>query len=178
MVIFRNDDINPSTDFNNVKKQYNVIRELVPDVEIWQGVTLFGKENKKGSVYADTPFKDKPTDWFFDIDNYYSHKSCNLSDKQCSHGLFHADHTRMSRDAQAMSIIGSCKILKSDTFLPPFNRYNGETKLICKENGIHMITKTGWKNLIFNDFDPNHKLWYWHSWEWSAKALESKLCLK
>ena len=95
--------------------------------------------------------------------------------KVASHGLYHIDHSKVSRQTQEMSIIGSCAYLKTDKFVPPFNKFNKETSDICFDNGIQMCASTAWKNLEFEKFDPLRELWYFHSWRWTPKQLKEFL---
>jgi hypothetical protein len=91
-----------------------------------------------------------------------------------SHGLIHLDHSRVGYDAQEMNILTSCNLLKTNMFIPPFNRYNEDTVKICEKNGIELLVG-GWKSLKFNEYDPEHEKWYLHPWEWKQIG---ELCKK
>lgn len=173
-LIFRNDDINPNTNFYRLGKMYLAILSVFPEAEIWSCVTLFGKTNKDGSVYPGVPFKDNPLKWFYDVDDvmpYYD----EIFGKLVSHGLLHADHSELTKDAQEMSIVTSCKFLKTNTFVPPFNRYNLATVDVCKDNNIKLVTNQGWKNFEYEKFDVTQKKWYFHSWRWTPDSLKKLL---
>lgn len=160
---------------SELSDSYAVIRDLIPSSEIWSGVTLFSEKNSFGSIYEDIPFKDKNNDWFYKANQFIGDLNKVPLSRICSHGLYHADHSRLNYDAQQMSILGSCKYLNSNIFIPPFNRYNEHTEFICDEYDIKLIRKEGWKSLEFESFDPEHKLWYWHSWRISASQLKRML---
>lgn len=175
MYIFRNDDVNPSTDSKQLYETYYVIRRLFPEAIIYSGVTVFGKQNKQGSVYMPTPFKGRELEWFYDIDSviWPSHF---IPGDIVSHGLFHIDHTKVDRQTQEMSIISSCRFLRTGIFVPPFNKYNHMTEIICEKNKINLIKNDeGWKSLDCNNFDPSHKKWYFHSWKFTPDELGRKL---
>lgn len=174
-MIFRNDDINPSTDLDTLYEMYEVIGRLFPSSMIISCVTLFGIWNDKQAVYPDLPLKNKPTEWFYNV-NRVLHKHSHVIGDIASHGLFHVKHSTLSRDAQEMSILGSCNFLNTKKFVAPFNDYNANTVDICKGNGIELLTKEyDWKSLEFNKFNPDHKFWYFHSWRYTKKQLMDKL---
>ena len=72
-----------------------------------------------------------------------------------------------------MSIFVSCSLSQSMIFVPPFNKWNQDTEDICKEQGITLIKfEDGWLCMEYNDFDPNHDLWYVHSREFKLEEFE------
>lgn len=177
-LIFRNDDINMNTDFFELDNMYSIIRSMFPSCEIWSCVTIFSKKNELGSVYPMPPFKDKPLSFFFDVNLFCDRYDPMKGVKIASHGLWHIDHSNVSRDLQEASIITSCKLLGTHTFVPPFNRWNKETEDICLNNNIKLVKfEEGWKSLEHNHFSPTHLLWYWHSWAYTPRALMDKLKL-
>lgn len=174
-LVFRNDDINPSTDFVDLYRKYDVIKKKFPDSQIMSAVSLFGRSNNYGSVYSEVPFKEKPLPWFYDVDAFLGSLQ-NIYGNIASHGLFHVDHTKISKDAQEMSILSSCHLLKTKKFVPPFNRWNKETLLICSENNIQLVRiEEGWKSLDFQPYDNSTNLWYFHSWKFTVKDFERTL---
>lgn len=174
MIVFRNDDVSFNTDKKKLANIYGIIHNLFPNAEIWSCITIFSQNNFKGSVYQDTPFKNREINWF------YKNADVVMSDyrhplyKIASHGLYHIDHSKVSRDTQEMSIIGSCSYLKTDIFVPPFNRFNQDTIDICFDNSIK-FNKDGWKSLEHNVFDSRHKFWYFHSWSLTINKLKDML---
>lgn len=175
MLHFRNDDVNPSTDLERLYEMYECISRFYPGVKIISGVTLFGIWNEKEAVYPDLPLKTKTNKYLYNTNRLmtrYSHVIGEIA----SHGMFHVDHSKLSKDAQEMSIVGSCNFLKTDKFIAPFNHYNETTIDVCVENKIELVTKNhNWKSLEFNEFDSSHKYWYFHSWRYSLKSLREKL---
>lgn len=173
-IVFRDDDISANSDQKKLASIYGTIHNLFPEAEVWSCITLFCQNNFKGSVYLETPFKNKEVNWFYknanSFMNDYRHPMCKIA----SHGLYHIDHSKVSRETQEMSIVGSCSYLKTDLFVPPFNRFNQDTIDICFNNSIKIKTDE-WKSLHFNEFDSSHKYWYFHSWEFSINQLKDKL---
>ena len=173
MIIFRNDDVNANTDPQQLKDIYDVIDDFPGEVQILSAVSVFSRYSDDGAVYPDSPFKSNPIDWFYDVDQVVGNMTIyNVA----SHGLFHVDHTQLTRDAQEMSILGSCSFLETRTFVPPFNKWNEDTQDICRENNISLVGPgQKWLSLEFNDFDPNHKHWYFHSWRYTPETMRATL---
>lgn len=81
----------------------------------------------------------------------------------CSHGLVHIDHRLMGREAQELSIVASCSLLKCKVFVPPFNKWNADTESVCQEHGIRLVKfEDGWLSMEHNAWQPQHALWYCH----------------
>jgi hypothetical protein len=94
--------------------------------------------------------------------------------ERASHGLIHIDHRLLDEPAQEMSILVSCSIAKSKTFVPPFNKWNKHTEKICSENNIELIKfENGWKCIEYNKFHPDQKLWYVHHREMSVENFKN-----
>lgn len=173
-LIFRNDDVCANTDVKKLSSIYGAIHNIFPDAEIWSCITIFAQSNFKGSIYRDTPFKDNDINWFYKNVDIHIPDYRHPLYKVASHGLYHIDHSKVSRGTQEMSILGSCAFLKTNTFVPPFNKFNQDTLDICFDN--HITIKTdGWKSLEHNVFDSRHRLWYFHSWRFTTNQLKDKL---
>ena len=177
-MIFADHDINPNTDFDNMKGCYAVIKELFPTADIISGVNIMGSDNETGSVYPNPPFKNKPVEWFYKVDNFLPLEGLPKT-TIASHGLIHVDHTKIDTDAQEMSIVVSCNLLGAKMFIPPFNKFNEDTLQICEDNKIEiLLTSHGWKSLEFNKFDINYDKWYFHSWRYTPETLKEALSAK
>lgn len=176
-MIVRFDDISPNTNIYKMNYLIKVLEDAIPDLEIWLAVNMFSKSSTVNSVYPDVPFKDKPKDYFYNVDRTFLPHIFNR--KLVSHGLIHCDHSRIGIDAQEMSIVSSCKYLETDVFVPPFNRWNEATELVCKENGIKLQKiSDGWLSMEHNDFNPKHDKWYLHPWKWTPEELGDYLASK
>jgi len=194
-IILRDDDVSANTNKTALLEMYAIFRRRFSDTEFWYATSPLSKKITEtfapNSVYPDPPFKHRERSFFYDVDNlgsivtnldgqvavYFSGRYLKLDNsKVVSHGLLHMDHSQLDRDAQEMSIITSCRLLDTDTFVPPFNKFNGTTKEICDDHGIQLIEyEGGWKSLEFNDFNPDHKLWYYHSWRWTPETFKEKI---
>lgn len=174
-MIFRNDDINPNVRLEIVDRYYDIIHSLFPSAEIISCVTLFGVGNYRGAIYPQVPFKDKPLDFFYNVDTCIREIHTYPNTQIASHGLFHVDSTKLDYQAQEMNIVGSCNFLKTRIFVPPFNRYNSITEEICEKNGIMLVKPDSWKSLEYEDFNMEHKNWYFHSWKMTPEKLRGIL---
>lgn len=174
-MIFRNDDVNYNTDKNKLAAIYGVIHSLFPDAEIWSCITLFAGKNDKQAIYSDLPLKSHPTKWFYKNTDTFMYDYRHPMYKIASHGLYHIDHTKVSRETQEMSILGSCSYLKTNKFVPPFNKFNQDTLDICFDNEITMCSSPAWKNFEYEKFDPLHENWYFHSWRFTPNQLKEVL---
>lgn len=172
-MIFRNDDVTFNTDPKVLCDMYDLIKEAFPQAEIWSCVSVFAEKTELGSVYNDIPFKDKHKKWFYKAKEIA--KPSWFPGRIVSHGLYHADHSKLDYDAQEMSIVGSCNYLDTKIFVPPFHRYNKETVDICNRNGIHLASLYRWRSLESNNADPNFRNWYFHSWRMTVEQLRQRL---
>jgi hypothetical protein len=171
-MIIRFDDVCSRTDENKLK---DLISECSKYGDVWLSVNIFSQHSDKESVYPNVPFKDSSVSSFYKVDEiYFETPMTHLAGiRMCddyavvSHGLVHCDHSRISRDAQEMSIVTSCNFLQTDVFVPPFNRFNQDTEDICRVNNIQLAKLSeGWKSMEHNAFDSSHQLWYLHPWRW------------
>lgn len=174
---FRFDDVCANTSRLDLYAMTGRIKAMYPDAEIIYAITIFSKANLEGSVYPKPPFKDNPHHFFYDVDQIFMRTYEDIT--TASHGLIHGDHSRLGYDAQEMSIVMSCKILKTNIFVPPFNRWNSSTEDVCRNNGIKLLkSEDGWKSLDCEDFDSNHELWYLHPWKYNIGTFRKKLGLE
>lgn len=178
-MIFRNDDVSANTDLKKLGRMYGHLMAEFPDCEIINGVSLFAKDSEDEALYPELPLKHHSLDWFYDVDKFINLKDLvNLQGGIASHGLLHVDHSKLTAQAQAMSILTSCRFLDTKRFIPPFNCINEDTKRICNANGIELIGNLGeveWRSLESLDFDPSHKHWYFHSWRVPVDEFERKI---
>jgi hypothetical protein len=104
-----------------------------------------------------------------DYRKFYGVNTCGIPDVPdwvtvCSHGLVHVDHRLIGRDAQEMSILVSCNLLRSRIFVPPFNKYDSNMIDICRTNGIHLVCfEDGWRSIEHERYSPSVLNWYLHS---------------
>lgn len=175
-LVFRNDDVNVNTSLIQLGGMYEDIRTRFPEAEIWSVVSSVGRASGKQSVYPDLPLRNHELEYFFDkADALWIPKNRFFNfGKIVSHGLVHCDHAKMSYDAQLMSIVTSCRVLDTNIFVPPFSSSNSDTVRICHQNGIHLsLPSEGWKSLEAEPFDPNHELWFFHSWRFTPESFRN-----
>ncbi len=177
-LIIRNDDVSASSDMTSIFEMYDLIWKRFPDAIIWSGVSVFSR-GRANSIYPELPLKEKPIEWFYNADKMWRwvFEKMYEGDKHkiISHGLYHVDHSQLSKDAQVMSILGSCKYLKTDIFAPPYGWGNNDMVNICRDNNIQLLLNADWKSLEFNKFDSRHKRWYFHSWRYTIPRLKEQL---
>ena len=93
-----------------------------------------------------------------------------------SHGLIHIDHRLLPFDAREMSIVTSLSLIKSRIFVPPFNKYNKNTEMVCEENEIDLIKwEDGWNHLGYQPFANDGRNYYVHLHDYPGEKLFSIL---
>jgi len=177
-MIFRNDDINPNTDFAALEAMYRTIRRYFPAATIISAVNLLAQSSKDGSAYAAV----KPVDIdFAGVDKMLGREELEniraWSDEVVSHGLAHLDHRALPAEMQEFSIRASCSILGTKVFVPPFLRANGYTRRICEARGITIFgldDEELWLSLDRDRMDPSRKLVVFHSWTMTPEIFASR----
>lgn len=192
--IIRFDDINSNTNFDKLHDIYEIIKTFDSDIEIMFGVSLLSfdltktymqetnrKEIDKERVFPPifTALSDfrafyKP-DYIFDWEPILTRfRRGNFI--LASHGLIHVDHRLLTREVQEFDILISCSILKSQFFIPPYNKYDKHTEAICDENKIELIKfEDGWRHACANKFcDSDHGIfnYYLHPFDMTVDQFE------
>lgn len=161
-ITVRVDDVSPNTDMGELNDIARFLRDNL-DAKVIYGVNLFSKTAPKGSVYPDLPMRGREFSYFCNVDKLFDPYIPRFI-KVASHGLIHAEHGKLSRETQEMSILVSCSHLRTKTFIPPFMSFNDDTKAICEANNIDLIDGYGWGNMEKEPFDVTHPNWYFHPW--------------
>lgn len=175
-IVFRNDDVSANTDFKSMLEIYDILKTLHPGCRIISSITLASKRTNRGSVYDEVPFKENPVPWFYDFNQFLDKKVIDdIPYEKASHGLFHVDHTKLKQEAQLMSIYSSCQYIGTNVFVPPFNRWDWNTRQVCKQRGVHLMLDFEWKSIEHEPFDPKHKHWYFHSWRFNKQSIRRVL---
>jgi hypothetical protein len=175
-IIIRNDDVNPNTDYKMLMAIYDIIDEFVPNAEIWSvwSPACFNMPNQNilypVSYY---PLRNQPAETLLKM---VTHIGLPLEGvryhKICSHGLYHISHKNMPRDWQVASIVGSCNMLRTKTFVAPFSEWDETTEEVCRTHNISLV-HNGWKSLESEPFDPNHGRWFFHSWRFNPETFRA-----
>lgn len=160
-MIFRFDDICLNTNMKNAIDIALFLKSLGHDVQFAVSFTC---------QFADNEFVFKPI-----LKAYSNHRLFFNIDKigipdypktitTVSHGFIHIDHRLMCEEAQELSIISSCSLIKTNVFAPPLNKWNEATEKICDRNNIHLQKfEDGWRGVEHNSFSLAVDKWYLHS---------------
>ena len=195
-LIFRNDDVNPNSNFKHIGEIYSIILTKFPNAEIWSCINIFGKINPDGMVYPKTKLRINTRD-FYDVDSVFDFRQLPSLHTPVSHGLFHFNHSILTYETQRFSILSSCHLLNTKLFIPPFNEWNEKTEKICRIGNIQLIgdsaynnlvresrneiplkTDTGtWINIDRNPIDKEHNNYCFHSWKFTPESFKKVLDL-
>lgn len=179
-MIFRIDDVSQNTDMEELAAIVQIINDTYPGSEIWYCVNPICRSSFDGSVYPGVPFKGRDKLFFYNVNSVFSDErmwKLRTTGRIVSHGLLHSDHSKLQYDAQEMSIVTSCNLLATNTFVPPFNYFNEATESVCRINKIKLIRseEEGWESLEYEKFDPTWGLWYFHPWRFNAESFKAAL---
>lgn len=158
----RVDDVSPNTDMGDLNDTARYLRDTLK-AEVIYGVTLFARKSESGSVYPDLPMRGRDFSYFCKVDKFFDPYIPRFV-KIASHGLIHAEHGKLDRQTQELSIMVSCNLLRTRTFIPPFMSFNEDTFSVCRDNGIELITPDEWTSMETNSFNPDVRSWYFHPW--------------
>lgn len=171
--IFRFDDICLNSDIPKAIVMSKALQTHFPGCDIIWVVSLLSTKENDQRVF--------PSIWkaYSDYKIFYNVKQMgipklptDLGIQIASHGLVHVDHRLLTREAQEMSILISCSLLNIDKYVPPFNKWNHDTEIICDLANIHLIKfEDGWKNMKFEKCDDIHEKWYLHHREFTVGEL-------
>lgn len=88
------------------------------------------------------------------------------------HGMVHVDHRLLSRGAQELSILMSCALLKTRTFVPPFHKWNLKTEAICAEHAVTLVKfDRSWRHLLYHKFDHRNPNYYVHTHDFHYQSF-------
>lgn len=183
--VFRFDDICGNTHIDKVNRMADIVRAAVPDAEIWYCVSPLYHDLNRSFINHAGPVKPPVglnEEFVFppilaamsDHRVFYKVDRCMIPDipdnvTKVNHGLFHIDHRLLHREAQEMSIVGAASLVKSDIFVPPFNKWNKDTEEICAEHQIRLIKfEDGWLHMLHNQFNRLHPAYYTHSQDFTV----------
>jgi len=162
------------------------------DLDAARAMTCFCQDMGAGVMWAisplvhDIPEGENPGRVFPGILKAYSNHTVFFCTEKCgtpsvpdgviiaAHGIVHVDHRLLSEDAQKLSILTSCSLAGCSTFVPPFNKWNNDTEVICKKYDIQLVRfEEGWLSMEHNDCKPDHKRWYLHSRRWTPETFRA-----
>lgn len=178
---FRFDDICLNTDVDRLSEMVRVIRRL-PKSRIIFAVSPMGHD------MHDAPGLERerifPAMFHVEHDHRVFYKPdwtgvpepkvLAMADVVAAHGLIHVDHRLLSRKVQELSIVAACALVKSQVFMPPFNKWNEKTREVCSEHGIELMTAFDWKHLKFHAVSCEHENYYVHTHDLSLTEFTSR----
>lgn len=179
---FRFDDVCINSDMKLHNQMTEYLLDTFPKCEIIWAISPIVHDSEKESQRV------FPKEWnaLSLIKTHYALNKMGLPQihenvKIASHGLIHIDHRLLNYEAQELSIVLSCNLTGAKIFVPPFNKYNQNTELICLGNQIELIkyqeyhlgcpTKITWKSMEYNKWNSNEHLWYLHAREWTMESF-------
>jgi hypothetical protein len=176
-MLFRNDDVNPNSNFKHIKEIYSIIKNKFPDAQIYSCITILGEKNSLGRVYPQFNLQNHlHLRKFINVDLIFDLKQLSYLQNIASHGLFHFSHARVAYETQKFSIVSSCNLLKTKVFVPPYMEINEETEQICKLAEIELWKDSdNWSNLDTEKIDFIHTKYYFHSWKFTPESFYKKL---
>jgi hypothetical protein len=180
---FRFDDICINTDLKNAIEIAEYIKKNVPNVEIIFCISPLVHDissDDEDNISRQRVFP-KIFNAYSDFRKFYEVDKCGIPEiptwiTRGSHSLIHVDHRLLTKEAQEMSILVSCSLIKASIFVPPFNKWNKNTEDICKEYDIKLIKfEDEWKCCEYNEYNHKHNLWYLHSREHTLESFKKWL---
>lgn len=175
MKVFRFDDVCINADMKIIQEITDFLFWRFPMCKIIYGVSPLVHKDCGQRIFP------KILNAMSDYKNFYKVESLGIPEMDpratlAGHGLVHVDHRLLDRAAQEMSILVSCALVKSHTFIPPFNKWNKDTESICRENKIDLIKfEDGWLSMEHNSYKENHNLWYLHARDFDINAIKAWL---
>ena len=186
--VLRIDDISLNIDYRQISDLLSLVSQNYPAVKILLAVSPMVFEiDVKDPVDSDQIAQrvfPKILNAYSDYRVYYNVDKIGVPEWlsnlvlkfQCdvaSHGLIHVDHRLLDFGAQEISILTSASLVKSNIFVPPFNKFNTDTETICKNNGLQLVRwEDGWNHLGYNKFSDNGGKYYLHLHDFSRTSLE------
>jgi hypothetical protein len=185
--VLRIDDISINTDRDELRNLLKLISDKYPKMEILLAVSALVFNMNKLSSGNDSQSNQrvfpKILNAFSDHRVFYKVEEIGIPDwlpifsaefncKIASHGLIHVDHRLLDASAQELSILTSASILDTNIFVPPFNKYNPVTELICSDNQIKLVKwEDGWIHLAYNGFIDAENKYYLHLHDFTSEQL-------
>lgn len=170
--IIRVDDISQNSDIAKINRMAEFVRSNVPNSVVLYAISplcheLSDKE-AKGRVFPAIFSAMSDPRIFYTTNKLGIPKDIPEWVIKATHGLIHVDHRLLSFECQEMSILTSAYLVGSNIFVPPFNKWNQATEEICCEAKIALVKfEDNWLHMSHNKFDPNHKKYYCHEFDFA-----------
>ncbi len=190
-LVFRIDDISVNTSETRLRHQISTLLTKFPESTILLGISPLVFTMNNAAPLAQERIFPKILNAYSDHTLFYKAERLGVPDyvwdliqnpriTKASHGLLHVDHRLLDRGAQELSILTSCSLADSDSFIPPFNKWNRDTEDICRERGIKLIKfEDGWRHLGYNAIDSEMtELYYYHTHDFSDDGFQAAISSK
>jgi hypothetical protein len=182
MKYFRFDDICLNTNMHDCNEIAAAIHEHLPECTILYCISPIVNKMPEDDYVTSQRIFPKIFNAYSDYRIFYHLDKCGIPENipdfvtKASHGLVHVDHRLLAKEAQEMSILVSCALSQSKIFVPPFNKWDKNTEMICEEHNIKLVKfEDGWLCAEYNEFDPSHDLWYIHNRAFKPKEFKEWL---
>lgn len=170
--VFRFDDVCINSDIEHINSIVSFMIDRVHGCEIMFGISPLVHEHCGQRVYPEILNAYSDHTKFYLVDKAGVPHNLHPQAKLAGHGLIHVDHRLLSIEAQEMSIVTSCSLVNTRTFIPPFNKWNENTEQACNIHGIHLVKfEDGWRSMEYNAYNSTHDLWYLHAREWTMDKI-------
>jgi hypothetical protein len=177
---FRFDDVCINSDMELLNSLTDFLFAKIPDCEVMWAISPAVVQMER---YLQRVF---PKKWNALSDNTVHYKLDKVGVPKihprvtvATHGLVHADHRLMDTGAQELSIVLSKSLIDIEAkhfcehFVPPFNKWNFDTEIICREREINLVKfEDGWRSMEFEKWNDHHHMWYLHAREWTLESLK------
>jgi hypothetical protein len=174
---FRFDDVCINADMTLIQRMTDYLFDNVPHCEVIYGVSPLVHQINSSDKTEKQRIFPQVFNALSDYRNFFRVEKAGIPvmdgrAKRAGHGLIHVDHRLLSKPVQELSILASCSLVKADTFIPPFNKWNKDTGDICDEHEITLIKfEDGWRSMEHNKYSESQDLWYLHAREWTFEKF-------
>lgn len=177
--IFRFDDVCINADLSLINEMTDFVFGKFKNCQVIWGISplVHDMSNEKSETSRQRIFP-KLLNAYSDYRMFYNVDRAGLPSfhpkiTRAAHGLIHVDHRLLNKEVQELSILVSASLAKAKMFIPPFNKWNQHTEEICSEAEIELIKfEDGWLCMEYNNFNPEHDLWYVHSREFTLEEFK------
>lgn len=168
-MVFRFDDISLNSDMEKVNEMTDFLLEN--GNEVWWCISPICQFGCGERVFR-AGIKPYSSLFRFYTNEHIGIPKLRKDVRICSHGLVHIDHRLLDYGAQEMSIIVSCELLDSCTFVPPFHKWNKDTENICLGHDYDLIKyEDCWFSCEHNEFSRFDR-WYLHPQSWTLETFK------
>lgn len=181
---FRFDDISVNTDAAKLEKMIRFLQSTFPHPRLRIILAISPAVCNMSSCEA--PLQRErtfPSIWHTESDPRIFYRVERIGIPACvetlrerceiaAHGMAHVDHRLLPRAAQELSIIMSCSVAKTATFVPPFHKWNKDTEEICTEHGLVLVKyDRSWRHIGYYPFNQRHPNYYVHTHDFDYQSF-------